>query len=104
VACYRQRATQTVSYKLFDYLGAGLPIISSLDGEMADILEREGIGWNYPPEDARALGALVQTILDHRATVSSMARRARAFAESHGNAETVYPAMAAFIDGTAASA
>ncbi len=100
IACYRRRATQTVSYKLFDYLGAGLPIVSSLDGEMAEILAREGIGWNYPPEDARALSALVKRILDEPATISPMAQRARAFAESHGNAETIYPAMAAFIDGT----
>lgn len=46
LAQYAQGATQTVTYKLFDYLGSGLPILNSLNSEMWDLIEKNKIGLN----------------------------------------------------------
>jgi glycosyltransferase involved in cell wall biosynthesis len=101
IACYRRRTTQTVSYKLFDYLGAGLPIVSSLTGEMADIIARERVGWSYAAEDPGALATLVRRIVARPDEVAARARYARAFAESRGSAERVYGEMAEYVEGRA---
>ena len=37
-------ATQSVTYKLFDLLSAGLPILNSLEGEMKDIIVNNKVG------------------------------------------------------------
>jgi glycosyltransferase involved in cell wall biosynthesis len=46
LAQYAQGATQTVTYKLFDYLGSGLPILNSLHSEMWDLIEGSNLGLN----------------------------------------------------------
>lgn len=50
---------QTVPSKMQAYLAAGKPIIASLDGEGARVLEASGAGASCPAEDAAALAAVV---------------------------------------------
>lgn len=50
----------TMPNKPFEYLSAGLPVLSSLEGEMAEIIARNRIGYSYPPGDAAALFSLVR--------------------------------------------
>lgn len=51
--------SQTVPSKVQAYLAAGKPIIASLDGEGARVLEESGAGVSCPAEDATALAAAV---------------------------------------------
>lgn len=44
-----------VPNKIFEYSAAGLPIISSLEGETADILSQYGAGLSYKPGDLQML-------------------------------------------------
>ena len=46
LAQYAAGATQTVTYKLFDYLGSGLPILNSLDSEIWGMIEKNKLGLN----------------------------------------------------------
>lgn len=48
-------ATQSVTYKLFDLLSAGLPIMNSLESEMKDILVNNKVGLHNNPGDSEAL-------------------------------------------------
>jgi glycosyltransferase involved in cell wall biosynthesis len=98
IACYGKRATQTVTYKLFDYLAAGLPILCSLPGEMGAIIEREAVGWRYPPENPSALAAQIRELVARRDVVATMSEKARAFAARSGDARIVYRHMAQFIE------
>ena len=102
IACYAKGATQSVTYKLFDYLGAGLPILSSLPGEMARLIERERVGHNYPAEDARALAARVRAMCERPGEVQEMSRRGRAFAEREGSNRVVYGRMAELLESVTA--
>lgn len=51
--------SQTVPSKVQAYLAAGKPIIASLDGEGARVLEESGAGVSCPAEDAAALAEVV---------------------------------------------
>ena len=64
--------SQTVPSKVQAYLAAGKPIIASLDGEGARVLEASGAGVSCPAEDA---AALAQAVLRLRAIPSDELRR-----------------------------
>ena len=51
---------QTVPSKIQAYLAAGKPIIASLDGEGAKVVQEAGAGITCPAEDARALADAVR--------------------------------------------
>ena len=101
LACYRRDATQTVTYKLFEYAGAGLPIVCSLDGEMGEMIREAGVGCTYRAEDPADLARVLRTEDAARDDVAHMRGRARAFAEARGDAERVYGAMAALLEDAA---
>ena len=63
---------QTVPSKVQAYLAAGKPIIASLDGEGARLVEEAGAGLACPAEDA---AALAQAVLRLRAIPSDELRR-----------------------------
>jgi glycosyltransferase involved in cell wall biosynthesis len=98
LAAYSREATQVVTYKLFDYLVAGLPILCSLRGEMAGLLQEEDIGMTYVSEDAASLADLVKKICSRPAALKSMSRRCRAFAERTGDKRLIYADMASFVE------
>lgn len=64
--------SQTVPSKVQAYLAAGKPIIASLDGEGARVLEESGAGVSCPAEDAVALA---QAVLRLRARPSEELQR-----------------------------
>lgn len=64
--------SQTVPSKVQAYLAAGRPIIASLDGEGARVVEESGAGVSCPAEDA---AALAQAVLRLRAAPSDELQR-----------------------------
>jgi glycosyltransferase involved in cell wall biosynthesis len=98
IACYARGATQSVTYKLFDYLAAGFPIVASLPGEMETIITKEDVGRHYEPENAAALAAVVKELAVARDTVTAMGRRGRAFAENRGDNARTYLKMVSFLE------
>lgn len=51
VALAPYRLVHTVPNKLFEYMAAGLPIVSSLRGEAEELLEEGGVGLTYEVDD-----------------------------------------------------
>jgi glycosyltransferase involved in cell wall biosynthesis len=49
---YTKEAKQGLPYKIFEYMSAGLPILSSLQSETKEILKENAIGLTYQPEDS----------------------------------------------------
>ena len=101
IACYRPGATQTVTYKLFEYLAARLPVVCSLEGEMGEMIRREGVGASYRAGDAGDLARVLRALAADRDELGRMASRARRFAEARGDARRVYGDMAGFVDEAA---
>ena len=75
---------QTVPSKIQAYLAAARPIIASLDGEGARVVEDAGAGISCPAEDAQALAQAVRGMRalspDER---QRMAQRGRSYYERH---------------------
>ena len=98
IACYRPGATQTVTYKLFEYLAARLPVVCSLEGEMGEMIRREGVGASYRAGDAADLSRVLGALAADRDELARMASRARGFAETSGDARRVYSDMACLLE------
>lgn len=47
--------TQVIPSKLFECMGMGIPVLHGVAGESADLVEREGVGLVFEPENAGAL-------------------------------------------------
>ncbi len=47
--------TQVIPSKLFECMGMGIPVLHGVAGESAEIVEREGVGLVFEPEDPQAL-------------------------------------------------
>lgn len=76
--------SQTVPSKLQAYLAAGRPVIASLDGEGARVLEEAGAGLTCPAEDAVALAAAIlrlSSVPDHE--LVRMGESGRRYYERH---------------------
>lgn len=76
--------SQTVPSKLQAYLAAGRPIIASLDGEGARVLDLSGAGLACPAEDACALAAAVLRLKAMPAAqLQRMGASGRAYYQQH---------------------
>ena len=51
-----------VPYKLADYVVAGLPILNSLEGETADLLEKQGAGFSYQAGNGQSLRTAIEKL------------------------------------------
>jgi glycosyltransferase involved in cell wall biosynthesis len=64
LAPYRAGSTVALPTKLFDYLAAGLPVITSLDSEVSALIEEAGAGVRYKAGDAGSLRAAIVALSD----------------------------------------
>lgn len=51
----RSEFTKVIPSKLFECMGMGIPVLHGVAGESADIVEREGVGLVFEPENVDAL-------------------------------------------------
>ena len=89
IACYSNRATQAVTYKFFDYMGAGLCIINSLQGEMSNIIERENVGYNYLANNPQELVNIVRFLCENTNVIKNTGENARKYTEAKGDSKHV---------------
>lgn len=62
LAAYSAGALQSLPNKAFEYLSAGLPIVTSLSGELSTMLDQHDIGLTYTAGNAESLANAVQTL------------------------------------------
>jgi glycosyltransferase involved in cell wall biosynthesis len=58
--------------KIFEIMGCGIPIIASLEGETADILQKSGAAMIVPPEDVEAITRAIEQIKSDKTLRSQM--------------------------------
>ncbi len=91
-------ATQSVTYKLFDYLSAGLPVLNSLDSEMAAIIDTNKVGLNNSSGDAESLIANIEKFLSNRDMLQQYKENALRLTNELGDAKLVYNNLIEFIE------
>jgi len=100
LATYTADAPQSLSYKPFEYLAYGLPLLSSLQGEMDELIKKHQIGFTYQPGNIESFVAGVQFFADYRAQMTNRATQARAVFDREFTVEQIYDSYANHIDQT----
>ncbi len=95
---HKNNLTQTVTYKLFSYLSAGLPILNSLQSEMADIIAENDVGMNNPNGDADVLARNIETFLFNREKLDAYKRNALHLTRENGDSKVVYGKMIQLLE------
>ncbi|WP_138429456.1 glycosyltransferase family 4 protein [Fodinibius saliphilus] len=95
---HKNNFTQTVTYKLFSYLSAGLPILNSLQSEMADIISENNVGLNNMNGDYKKLVKNIEYFLYNRDQLQLYKQNAIALTKEKGDSNSVYGEMIAFFE------
>lgn len=98
LVAYAPHAPQGLPNKLFEYLSAGLPVVSSLRGETEGFLRETACGATYPPGDAAALAALLVQLTADDSARREMGRRALARYDAEFAAPQVYGRLADHLE------
>jgi glycosyltransferase involved in cell wall biosynthesis len=98
---YTKTAPQGLPNKPFEYLSAGLPLVSSLEGEMAELISNHGLGLSYRPGDLDGLCQVIELLLNNHEFRDRMSAKALAFFKEYGDAEQIYGEYARHIESLA---
>ncbi|WP_453960828.1 glycosyltransferase family 4 protein [Amorphus suaedae] len=75
--------TTVIPSKLFECLGMGIPVLHGVAGESAEIVEREGVGLVFEPENAGALVAGLRRMADDPGYIAALKARCLAAAPTY---------------------
>jgi glycosyltransferase involved in cell wall biosynthesis len=87
------------SYKLNDYLLAGVPVINALAGEAWEMIEGHDLGYNYHAGDATGLARALRRALDDPARAQRQRLAVRAFATARLDRSRTYEPIVAELLG-----
>ena len=90
---HKNNLTQTITYKLFSYLSAGLPILNSLQSEMAAIIRENGVGFNNNNGDVAALVQNIERFMEDRDLLTRYKENALALTREKGDSAAIYGEM-----------
>jgi glycosyltransferase involved in cell wall biosynthesis len=83
-------ATQTVTYKLFDLMSCGMPVMNSLESELNDIVLENNVGFFNKTGDSATLAKNILYCLEHPAKLEEMKQRALEVTREIGDTTKVY--------------
>lgn len=95
---HHKNATQTVTYKLFDLLGSGLPVMNSLESELNDILLENKVGLFNEPGDFEKLADNISYCFNNPNELERMKQRAVETTAKLGDAKSVYGRVVNLIE------
>lgn len=87
---YTPTAPQSLSYKPFEYMAYGLFLLSSLKGEMHELIEKHGIGATYQAGNSNDFVSQVEKIAADKVGLEVGAERARKAYSEYFSEERVY--------------
>jgi len=98
LAAYREGAPQSLPNKIFEYLSAGLPIVTSLSGECKALLDAYDCGTTYAAGDSVSLLAALKPYLENEARRVHCGDNASQLFQKHFRSEAIYARMADFLE------
>jgi glycosyltransferase involved in cell wall biosynthesis len=88
--------------KVGEYLMEGLPILTGLEGAVAELLSPQGLRIKYEVGNATSLAEVIRSLMV-RDDLAGLRKKARAIAQSHFNPEEIYPRFADWLEQVARS-
>ena len=98
LAAYTNEALQSLPNKPFEFMSAGLPILSSLRGELENLIRDERIGLQYKPCDRNSLVKAIRWLANHPDARRDMALRSRNLFDQQFSSKIVYPRFAEHLE------
>lgn len=96
LAQYHESATQSITYKLFDYTAAGLVVLNSLQTEMGKLITQYEVGINNTPGDSMSLAENLIS-LTNLEKLEKFQKNAFAMASKLGDNNTIYNEYVDFL-------
>ena len=96
IAAYAPGAPQSLPNKIFEYMSGGLPILSSLGGGTAALLEAESIGFTY--RNSTELTAMISSLIAAPGQREDMSKRSQMLFESRFADDRVYTGYARHVE------
>lgn len=103
LAAYAADALQSLPNKPFEYMEGGLAVLSTLRGELAELLDTHQCGLSYQPGDAVGLAEQIDRLTNDTGQLAGMKRRSRELYETRFDSQKVYAAAAEQLLAIAAS-
>ena len=97
-APYQRNTLISLPNKPFEYMAAGLPILSSLRGELEELITKEQIGLAYRAGDEESLAQQILWFIEHPEERLAMGVRARRLFERRYDAALVYAKLAQHLE------
>lgn len=91
----------TFPNKLFEYFANSLPVISSIQNEMAEIIAKKGLGFTYPCGDVQAFYNSVIKMTEDKDLRAKFGKNAKDIFENQFDARSIYSDYAAFSEEVA---
>lgn len=83
--------------RLFESMGAGVPVVAAADGETRSLLERAQAGICVDPEDSRGIAQAILTLYGDRSLRASLSENGRTYVLRHYNREKVAESYEKFL-------
>jgi len=98
LAAYRKNAPQGLPNKIFEYMSAGLPILSSLSGETEILLRKQDCGLSYLPGDNKSFLESLTLLLSDGARLLKYAHNSRRAFQTWYSASSLYPRLVRHLE------
>lgn len=98
LAAYAHSAPQSLPYKPFEYMAFGLPIISSLNGELRGFIESHELGGYYEAGNAQSLATAIQALANDDSRRAKAGENARALYVQEFNTEALTNNLIAHLE------
>ena len=103
LAAYAERAPQGLPNKIFEYLCAGVPILSSLKGETEVLLSSNRCGLTYNASDTEDFLEKLFILVNDNDLRKKMRSNSESLFRSHYSTDEIYARMINFLEGLAQS-
>jgi glycosyltransferase involved in cell wall biosynthesis len=98
---YASGAPQGLANKLFEYISAGIPVVSSLAGENAALIAEHACGVTYRAADGADCYSKLRSLLDDERSRLQMGANGRALFRSKFDSDTVFAGLANHLQAIA---
>jgi glycosyltransferase involved in cell wall biosynthesis len=101
IAPYKSDAAMSMPNKIFEYMAGGLPLVSSIQGELVQILKDRDCGLSYHSDSVDELCRAIRTLKNDEAHRVRMGQNARRLLEDEFSTEKVFQKISAHLQAVA---